>query len=106
MTAPNPPINTINPSKSKTWVAAIGGSLTVVVPLILSVATYLPDPWPAIIGGLIGLLTVAGVYKAPYKPEGTSVVSNVDLREVATPLPPSAPQVQPPPDGGYRNPWT
>lgn len=90
-------ITTINPSKSKTWWAAIGGTLTVVVPLILSVATYLPDPWPAAIGAVIALLTALGVYKAPYKPEGTSVVSNADLNEIATPVPPSG--------GVYQNPW-
>ena len=94
MTAPTPSIATIEPSKAKTWVAAVGGVLTIVVPSIVSVSTYLPDPWPAVIGGFIGLLTVVGVYKAPYKPEGTSVVANTDLKEVANPLPPQpAPEV-------------
>jgi hypothetical protein len=100
MSTPNPQITTINPSKSKTWVAAIGGALTVVVPLILSSATYLPDPWPALIGGLVALLTMLGVYKAPYKPEGTSVVSTRELSEIASPTLPVDP-----PSGGYRNPY-
>lgn len=92
-----PQIATINPSKSKTWIAVIGGALTVIIPLILSVATYLPDPWPAVIGAVVALLTAAGVYKAPYKPEGTSVVSTADLQEIATPTLPVA--------DGYKNPW-
>ena len=91
------PITTINPSKSKTWIAVIGGLLTVIVPLVLSVSTYLPDPWPAVLGAVVALLTALGVYKAPYKPEGTSVVSTAELREIATPTPP--------PPGGYQNPW-
>lgn len=93
MTTPN--ITTINPSKSKTWVAVVGGLLTVIVPLILSVATYLPDPWPAVIGAVVALLTALGVYKAPYKPEGTSVVDNAELNEIANPVAP----------GEYQPPW-
>lgn len=103
-----PVITTINPSKAKTWIAVIGGLLTVAVPLILSVATYLPDPWPAVIGALVALATAAGVYKAPYKPEGTSVVANSDLNQVAIPVPPTPPVTAPTPpvaEGGYQNPW-
>jgi hypothetical protein len=103
---PNPEIQTIEPSKSKTWVAVVGGALTVIVPLILSVATYLPDPWPAVIGAVVAVLTAVGVYPAPYKPEGTSVVSNVELKQVATPLPPGDDPLPPPPAAGaFPHPW-
>lgn len=102
----NPTITTVEPSKSKTWVTAIGGALAVVVPLILSVATYLPEPWPAVVGGVIALLTVVGVYKAPYKPENSSVVMDSDLNQVATPLPPNPGAHQPPSSGEHDNPWT
>jgi hypothetical protein len=85
MTAPVPM------TAHKSWVAAVGGLLTVVVPLLLQVATYLPDPWPALIGGVIALATVLGVYKTPNKP-------------VAPVAPPVAPPSQPP-TGGYTNPW-
>ena len=71
----------------KSWVAAIGGLLTLVVPMLLQVAAYLPDPWPTLIGGVIAALTVFGVYKTPNKP-----------------VAPAAPDVQPP-SGGWTNPW-
>lgn len=94
-----PTITTINPSKSKTWVAVLGTVLTAVIPYVLQAAEFVPDPWPLVIGAVIAVLTALGVYKAPYKPEGTSVVSNSELNKVATPLPPvDAP-------GQYQNPW-
>lgn len=93
-----PTITTINPSKSKTWVAVLGAILTAVIPYVLQAAAFVPDPWPLVIGAVIAILTALGVYKAPYKPEGTSVVSNVDLNKVATPTLPVDP-------GTYRNPW-
>lgn len=104
MTAPQ--ITTIKPSKSKTWIAAVGGALTVIVPLVLSVATYLPDPWPAVIGAVIAVLTATGVYNAPYSPGGTSVVSTTELEKVATPVE-SAPEtpVSPPATPTYQNPY-
>ena len=86
MTAPAP-----TPSKAKAYVALLGSVLTVVGPLLLNVSTHLPEPWPAIIGGVIGLLTVLGVYQAPYRPAGTVLVP--------------APPATPPADTGYANPW-
>lgn len=92
MTQPvTPTITTLEPSKSKTWIAAIGGALTVIVPIVLSVSTNLPEPWPAVISAVVAVLTAVGVYRAPYKPEGTTVVPTVELKQVAVPLPTSAP---------------
>lgn len=89
MTQPTTPaITTIEPSKSKTWIAAIGGALTVVVPIVLSVSTNLPEPWPAVISAIVAVLTAVGVYKAPYKPQGTTTVPTAELKQVAVPLPP------------------
>lgn len=89
MTQPTPAITTIEPSKSKTWIAAIGGALTVIVPVVLSLSTSLPEPWPAVIAAIVAVLTAVGVYKAPYRPEGTTTVPTRELQQVATPLPPS-----------------
>jgi hypothetical protein len=84
---------TVVPSKFKTYVALAGSILSFVVPLIVSVENYLPAPWPAVIGGVIALLTAAGVYKAPYVPPGATVVPT----SVAQSLPPAA--------GEFKNPW-
>ena len=104
------PITTVEPSKAKTWIAVVGGLLTVVVPLIVSVSTYLPEPWPAVIGAVVALLTAFGVYKAPYKPGGTTVVPTAELEQVATPMPPTKSDIDdvPPPSpglGGRRSSW-
>lgn len=87
MTAPAP-----TPSKAKAYVALLGSVLTVIVPLLLDVSTHLPEPWPAIIGGVIGLLTVLGVYQAPYRPAGTV-------------LAPAAAPEPPPVTGTGYDPW-
>lgn len=104
MTNPTPSITTLEPSKSKTWIAAIGGALTVIVPIVLSVSTNLPEPWPAVISAVVAVLTAIGVYRAPYRPEGTTVVPTAELKQVAVPLPPSAPasdiSLSPPPTPG------
>lgn len=50
---------------AKTWVAAIGGILATLVPILHSAAGWLPYPWNAIIVGFIALLTAVGVYHAP-----------------------------------------
>lgn len=90
MTTPTPTITTLEPSKAKTWVAAVGGALTIVVPIVLSVSTNLPEPWPAVISAVVAVLTAVGVYKAPYRPEGTTTVPTRELEQVATPLAPTS----------------
>lgn len=50
---------------AKTWVSLIGTILTVVVPSLLSVAESLPTPWPAVVAGIMAVLTALGVYKVP-----------------------------------------
>ena len=105
MTAPV--VTTIEPTKAKAWVAGVSAVLTVVVPYILSVATYLPDPWPAVVGGLIGLLAVFGVYKVPNRPADTVIVPESQVQTLPPNVPytpvPDTPYV--PPVGGYQNPW-
>lgn len=113
MTQPvQPTITTVEPSKSKTWVAALGGALTVIVPIVLSIGTSLPEPWPALIAAVVAVLTAVGVYRAPYKQQGTTVVPTAELKQVATPLPPTAPSsdiaLRPNPTpglGGDKGPW-
>lgn len=104
MTAPV--VTTVEPTKAKAWMAAISALLTIVVPLILSVSTSLPGQWPAVVGGVIGLLGVLGVYKVPNQPPGTSIVPNDQISTLPpgvgyTPVPDSPP-VAPP--GGYEPP--
>lgn len=70
MTAPATPLVT----KTKTWIAAVGGFLTVAVPIILQVSVNLPEPWPGVVSGAIALLTVLGVYHAPYVKPDAAVV--------------------------------
>lgn len=70
MTAPAPA-----PSKAKAYVALIGSLLSVGIPILLQVSTSLPPEWQAVIGGVVALLTMAGVYRAPYLPKSTAIVS-------------------------------
>jgi hypothetical protein len=88
-----PDLSGVIPLKWKTWVAAISGVLAIAVPYILQLVVYLPDPWPTVVGGVIAILGVFGVYRAPYVPPNASVVPDT---QIAAP---------PPPEGGYRNPW-
>lgn len=50
---------------AKSFVALIGSLLTLVGPWILQTSAALPPPWPALVGGIFALLTVAGVYRVP-----------------------------------------
>lgn len=85
------------PSKMKAVVALVGALLSALIPLLLTISTSLPDPWPALIGGVVALLTMLGVYKAPYKPPNTVLVP-----DNTTPI--AHPPVDPP-SGGWTNPW-
>lgn len=103
MTAPFD-ITEIIPSKAKTYVGLIGSVVTFVAPLVLSVSDALPAPWPAVIGGVLAVLTALGIYKAPYKPSEDAVL--VHKSEVSTPdLPAVSPQNPAPPAPDYTNPW-
>jgi hypothetical protein len=86
-------LSTVIPLRYKTIVGLIGSIVTFAVPLVISVEQYLPSPWPAVIGALLSVLTALGIYKAPYKPEGTALVPNA----VAASAPPAP--------GEYKNPW-
>ena len=98
MTAPITPVT----KPTKTVIATIGAVLSVVVPLVTSLLTYLPSEWSAVITGVIGLLTVLGVYVVPNKPTGAVVVSeSTPIRELPTGTPLS--EVVDP--SSYRNPW-
>lgn len=52
----------------KSWVALVGSLLTFIIPWIVQISAGLPEPWPAIVGGVVALLTAVGVYHAPYQP--------------------------------------
>jgi hypothetical protein len=63
------PVDSFVPLKFKTWAALAGSIFTVVAPWILSASSSLPEPWPGLVGGVFGILTVLGVYHAPYVPK-------------------------------------
>lgn len=71
MTTPQFNLEDIVPSKAKTWVGLIGSLLTLIGPAILQVTDALPAPWPFIVGLIFAALTTLGIYRAPYKPQGT-----------------------------------
>jgi hypothetical protein len=80
---------------TKTWITTVGAVLAVVVPLATSALTYLPPEWAAVITGVIGVLTVLGVYTVPNKPTGSVVVHADTAVPDAASIPP----------GVYANPW-
>lgn len=106
MTAPV--VTTIEPTKAKTWVAAIGSVLTFAIPLLVSVQDYLPPPWPSVLGAVLAVLTTLGVYKTPNRPADTVIVPESQVITLPpntgyTPVPDAPPAA--PPVGGYKNPW-
>ncbi len=76
---------------AKAWLSLLGGLLTVTIPLLVQVSGSLPEPWPAVIGGVVAVLTALGVYRVPNKPA------------VTTTPPTYVPPGEPP--GGYPNPY-
>ena len=52
----------------KSWVALFGSLLTFVIPTLVQMSTTWPEPWPAVIGAVVAVLTAIGVYHAPYRP--------------------------------------
>jgi hypothetical protein len=77
----NVPVDSFIPLKLKTWVTVAGSVLMVVGPWILTASTNLPEPWPAIVGGIFGILTILGVYHAPYVPKSAQV-SKTPISEI------------------------
>ena len=88
-----PDLSFIIPTKYKAIVGLIGTGLSFAVPLVLQYTDSLPAPWPAVIGFVLWVLTVLGIYHAPYAPPGAVLV------------PPTAVKPPPPAAGEYRNPW-
>ena len=74
----------------KSWTAFIGSLLTLLVPLLLQLSPYFPEPWPAVIGAVIALLTAVGVYHAPYQPVNRNGTV-VPLNPPTTPGPTNSP---------------
>lgn len=110
MSTPNIDLESIVPSKAKTWIGLVGSLVTFIGPFILSSTDALPPPWPVIIGVVFAVLTALGIYKAPYKPEGTVLAqayreSPPSELPTATPDNPVTPSVPPQITGKYENPW-
>lgn len=53
---------------AKTWTSLIGTLLTLIVPWGLQISQSLPAPWPAVVAGIMAILTALGVYKVPNAP--------------------------------------
>lgn len=114
MTTPSVTLEEIVPSKAKTWVGLIGSLLAFAGPFILQSTDALPAPWPAIVGLLFAVLAALGIYKAPYKPKGTTLAvdpASADspaVTEGNTPVAVPASEALPPVpknDTDYQNPW-
>lgn len=93
------------PTKWKAIVALVGALLTAIVPLVVQVSTSLPEPWPALIGGLVALATMFGVYKAPYKPAGTELVPVGTTPIAYNPPPPNPQPSTDSPKWSGKHPW-
>ena len=115
MTAPSVSLEEIVPSKAKAWVGLIGTLVTFLGPFILESTEALPAPWPVLIGLFFAVLTTLGIYRAPYKPKGTTLAIDPAsddapaLTSGNTPVAVPASESLPPTprtDAEYRNPWT
>lgn len=95
-----PVINTVVPSRAKTWIGVAGAILAVVIPLVVSVQQYLPPPWASVIGAIIVILTGLGIYHAPYQPPETTIVRNEDIAAIN-----AGQAVVPGPTRPYQTPW-
>jgi predicted anti-sigma-YlaC factor YlaD len=76
-------IDTIVPTKYKAIVGLVGSLLTFALPVIVDAEKWLPQPWPVIIAGVLGVLTFFGIVKAPYVPEGAVLAPNTPAVVVA-----------------------
>jgi hypothetical protein len=52
----------------KAWTGLIGSLLTFIVPWVVQTSAGFPQPWPALVGAVVALMTAFGVYNAPYQP--------------------------------------
>lgn len=52
---------------AKAVTALIGSLLTLLIPYVVQMSASLPQPWPVLIGAIVSLLTMFGVYKVPNK---------------------------------------
>lgn len=103
-------IDTIVPTKYKGLVALIGTGLSFLVPYIIQVEQFLPSPWPAVIGAVLWVLTVSGVVRAPYVPQGAVLAPNTPevakaAQQAVTQAAVTQAQVQPPASGGWKPPY-
>lgn len=73
----------------KAWVALAGSLLSFLIPWVVQVSTTLPEPWPAVVGGVVAVLTAVGVYHAPYQPVPTTNTPPTTGGGGATPWPTS-----------------
>lgn len=114
MTTPTPiDITEIVPSKAKAWVGLVGSLLTFIGPAILTATEALPAPWPLVVGLVFAALTWLGIYKAPYKPVGTTLAPDTPAVQKAIineAYPYDGPVVKDPAPTAtatktYRNPW-
>lgn len=113
MSMPVPDLSSIIPSKAKTWVALFGSALSFVVPFVLQSVDALPAPWPAVIGVVLFVLSALGVYKAPYKPAGTTLALDPAQGAVSSTtagnVPVAVPAAEAPGEvlwsSQYKNPW-
>lgn len=105
-----PIVTTVEPTKAKSWVALVGSLLSFALPLLASVQNLVPEPWPAVIGGVCALGTWIATRLTPNHPANTSLVPNDQIISLPngvgySPVP-DVPQAPPPPSTtGYRNPW-
>jgi hypothetical protein len=78
---------------AKTWTSLIGTVLTLIVPWALQVSQTLPAPWPAVVAGIMAILTAMGVYKVPNAPRPNANQTY------------SEPTYSAPVSSGYNFPW-
>jgi len=111
VTTPQFDLADVVPLKYKPLVGLVGSALTFIIPTVLDYSTSLPNPWPWVIAAVVALLTALGIYRAPYKPEGTVLVPEATVApppvatnniNVGTHSPGSIGGLQ---RSAYQNPW-
>lgn len=95
MTSPKVDLEAIVPSKAKTLVGLVGSLITFLGPFILQSTDALPAPWPAVIGVVFAVLTALGIYRAPYKPSGTTLALDPSQGDIPADTPGTVPVAVP-----------